>query len=120
MATGRFLLSIVFGITIKNMKTQIIYLSTGNTQLKGRYRNGYHVKIICDATNGSFTINLPDCGNNDNTHFSFIRKDEDRTSFVYLVPELKKMQKIKNEDIQKLRVGSTATLQTDGKNWYTE
>lgn len=100
------------------MNQQTIYLNTGNTKLKGRYRNGYHVRVICDATNGNFTIQLPECGNNENTRFSFIRKDEIDKYTVYTVPELKKQQKINNEDIQELWCGSTMDLETDGKHWY--
>ena len=100
------------------MKTQTIYLSTGNTKLKGRYRNGYNVRVICDATNGTFSIQLPECGNNEETHFSFIRKDEIRANLVNTIPELKKKQKINNEDLQVVRVGSTMDLETDGKHWY--
>lgn len=100
------------------MKTQTIYLSTGNTQLKGRYRNGHRVRVICNATNGDFTIQLPECGNNEENHFSFYREDEVTDYTVYIVPNLRKKQKINNEDIQELWCGSTMDLETDGKHWH--
>ena len=95
-----------------------IYLNTGDTKLIGRYRNGQHNKVICDATNGDFTVQLPDCRGNGKTTFSNIRYDEDRTKIVSFIPNLKKEQKINKEDLQKLRVGSTMDLETDEKHWY--
>jgi len=104
------------------MKTQTIKLNTYRNTLIGTYKSGYHILVELDATNGPFNVDLPSCEGSENTQFSFPRTDEVRSfdgvaNRVTLTAKLG--QQIKNEDTQKVSVGSSPTIRTDGLNWYT-
>ncbi len=104
------------------MKTQTIKLSTFRNTLIGNYKSGYHIIVELDATEGPFTVELPSCEGSEDTQFSFPRTDEVRSfdgvaNRVTL--EAKLGQKIKNEDTQKVSVGSSPTINTGGLKWVT-
>jgi hypothetical protein len=98
------------------MEKQTITLTPGQNTLKGKYRSDSDVLVLLDATNGSFSVEVPDCRSIRNVHFNFNRYDEIEANIVTLTTFHN--QKIQNEDTQIVYVGSSLSLETDLTNWY--
>lgn len=95
---------------------KIINISTSDPNIYGLYSNGDTVIVMCDATNGDFTVNMPDAVSTENTMFSFIKKD---SSLNIVTIAARAGQKIMNEDTQELtEQADELELNTDGENWW--
>lgn len=103
---------------------QTIKLNPTENTLIGRIKiDSGIVQVICDATNGSFSVALPDCGgrNIEDITLRFVRKDKIANNTVTLNPFMS--QKINNSatftlSVPKLGYGSVIDLTTDGNNWW--
>ena len=98
------------------MIIQPIKLTTSDNILKEKYDSGNIVLATCDATDGSFVIDMPDCGDALNTLFVFNKIDGLREKILTLNPILGQLIQLETE--QQFRIGSVI-LWTDGLNYYT-
>lgn len=99
------------------MNKQItIELNPTQDSLKGRYFPMMNHLVLIDATNDSFSFELPDCGSIQETEFDLHRTDEVQANTVTITTF--QNQKINNEDEQKLYVGDSFHIRTDRVKWY--
>jgi len=98
------------------MKKTIINLTPSQNSLQGQFSNGDDPLVMCDATNGDFSITMPDAPSTDDSTFRFVKKD-DSLNTVTLVA--KSGQKIMNEDSQILtEEADELVLNSDGIGWW--
>ena len=98
------------------MNKIIINLNPSQPSIQGQYTNGDDVLVMCDATDGDFSITMPDVDSSKESTFRFVKKD-DSLHEVTLVG--KPNQKIMNEDDQVLtEEADELVLNSDGTGWW--
>ncbi len=108
---------------MQNAEQQTINLDTFSHRLIGSYKTRTNLLILCDATEGKFDIDMPNCEGSEHAKFNFNRKDEvaiidgaaNEITFVPITGQL-----MQNEATQTLVVGQSIVWVTDGLNWYAE
>ena len=94
-----------------------IECNPAENSIYGRYTPGDTVLILCDATEGDFTIKMPDSFSSDDTEFNFSKVE---TSLNIVKIEAIEGQTIMGDDYQELsECGDLLELHSDGKgNWW--
>lgn len=97
------------------MPKAILKRNPSENSLQGLYTPGDDVLVMCDATEGDFTIVLPDAQSGEDTMFRFSKKD---TSLNVVRLEAKPGQQVMGEDYQELiEDHDLLILNTDGEEW---
>ena len=98
------------------MNRTTVNLTPSYNSLQGEYFEGDTVLVMCDATDGDFSITMPDAQSSDESEFRFVKKDN---SLNVLTLVAKPGQKIMDEDTQELHEqNDELVLNSDRENWY--
>lgn len=98
------------------MKKTIINLSPSQNSIQGQFSNGDEVVVLCDATDGDFTVAMPDSFSSHDSTFRFV-KEETSLNVIQLVPMTN--QHIMGETSQELTESyDELVLSSDGKGGW--
>lgn len=91
---------------------QVLNLTPSNNVLSRSYSKGDGVLCLCDASDGSFTIYIPDV---DDVTFKF-KKIDSSSNKVYLSSLFKTIDSKETVAIE--NTNECKTLEYDGQNWW--
>ena len=91
-------------------------LTTNSNTIKRNFNESDIVLLNCDATQGSFTVELPDATDCNHVVFKVVKKDS--SSNTVTIKSIVSGQTINNESEQVLkRYGQNPTIITDNSNY---
>ena len=67
-------------------RTRRVELNVADTTLAGKYYPGDDAYVMCDASDGNWTLTMPDAETAYETVFHIIRKDTTNANTVTVVP----------------------------------